>query len=73
MNVYKYGFELFHFIYLSSTFTKGFEVTDTNIDSDSAHDFMEHSKLQTEVGMNDYPSEKAFDSDRTKITFCNAH
>lgn len=40
VGVCKYGFEFFNFIYLSSTFTKGFEVTDTNIDSDSGHDFM---------------------------------
>lgn len=40
VGVCKYGFEFFNFIYLSSTFTKGFEMTDTNIDSDSGHDFM---------------------------------
>lgn len=43
-------------------FTKRFEVIDTNIDSDSGHDFMQHSKLQTEIGINDFPSEKTFDS-----------
>lgn len=62
MSGYEYGFEFFNFVHLYSTFTKRFEVIDTNIDSDSGHDFMQHSKLQTEIGINDFPSEKTFDS-----------
>ena len=34
------------FIYTVLSFTRGFEVIDSNIDSDSGYDFMQHSLLR---------------------------
>lgn len=43
----EYGFEYFNFIYLYCTlFHKRIEVIDSNIDSDSGYDFMQHSLLR---------------------------
>lgn len=44
---------------------------DRSIDSDSGHVFIYHSELQTEVGVNDFPSEKAFDSDMIRSVIGN--